>query len=544
MRILHIENQFKGLGGQYLKNPKSFEAFFPYGLSDDAFENRKNDVLALEYDRNGLSDALYKGNELLGASKETLMNCERLKNSTSTVVVTGQQAGLVTGPLYTLYKAARTISLAKMLEQRWGTPVIPIFWVASEDHDFDEVSAVHLSSAGKIATHSVGKKDSRKQSIGNHILGNDEEELLRQVMEFCKDELHIQELSAVLNETFFAGEDYGKWFGRIIVRLFASHGLVVIDPMWQCVRCLQKPFLEQAISLNEKVDAAFRQQTELVKELGHQPAIELNERHSCLFKYDGGERLPLFRTADGEFEVESSKGVHRYSPEALLEIVTNNPEKFSTNVVLRPVVQEVLMPNIAYVGGPGEIAYHAQLTEVYGHFGRKMPVLVPRLQVTMVESDAVGIMRRYGLDIGDIFVKKQIEVENAFLKQVDEYDVEGRFMHFRDAFVENYEALIGGLGPIHEEMGDLIAKNRGMMSGQIDYLEDKVRSHHRRRFKDELKDIAKVCGTVRPNGDLQERIINFSVIYAKLGKSWIDVLVDTPAEELRHLVMYCEDMEA
>ena len=389
---------FSGISQSYLEDKAFRDRYYTYDPdAEDAWKERIGKIKETKYKRDDLADALLKLNDSLGASGETLANIEKLRNSSTLCVVTGQQTGILGGPLFTLYKASTTIKKAKQLSEAYGIDVVPVFWLASEDHDFDEARGIALIDEGKLKKVKVDKKPGigknnpfktshnysyLKEPVGwidintsvkslmieaGHAWNNTEFE------SWCKD---------LFENTIRENETLSKWFARIYLEIFASQGLIVVDPMDKAIRDLGTDFLKSAIAKSDQVIQSVIKKGIELSEAGYSPLITPREGATGLYYLERGERIQIIHE-EGLYTVREGDEREAFCLDEIMKLMECHPEEFSTNVILRPVIQDVYLPTVAYVAGPGEASYYAQLKDVYEHFDMEMPIILPRENYTV-----------------------------------------------------------------------------------------------------------------------------------------------------------------
>jgi bacillithiol biosynthesis cysteine-adding enzyme BshC len=339
---------------------------------------------------------LTKQNLAMGAGTETLANLGRLADGAN-AVVTGQQVGLFGGPLMTLAKAATAVRRAEDAS-RAGHPHVPIFWMASEDHDLAEVD--HVLLPGKDSgLHPLRLKTPTHHAVpvGNIPLGGAVRPLLDELQKYLGD----GDAWRLLADAYTPENTYAGAFGRLLHHLFARHGLIVIDASTRDFHALARPVLRAAIEQAAPLREALQERTRTLESSGHHAQVLVTDTSSLLFLLDEktGARHALKQTTKEMW----AAGNERYHTKDLLAILDSAPERISPSALLRPVMQDALLPTSAYIGGPAEIAYFAQSQVVYERvLGRVTPVL-PRLSITLVEHATARLLEHYGLAITDIF---------------------------------------------------------------------------------------------------------------------------------------------
>jgi bacillithiol biosynthesis cysteine-adding enzyme BshC len=393
----------------YLKNPLALRKFFPSALRSHVdVPARLPEVLNnYKIDRDKLAGALLEMNKRWQASAQTLENIQRLRQNDSVAVVTGQQAGIFTGALYTIYKAISAIKAAACYRGR-GINAVPVFWIATEDHDFAEIaetfvqnrngclSRITMSAAAETAGLPVGKivlDDSINESI-EHLFA-----------ELPKTEFSA-ELENLVRESYQPGRTVGDAFALVMSRLFGEYGLVLFDPLDEELKQLAAPLYLEAIEKSAEITAALLARNKELESEGYHAQILVEESSFPLFWLDeAGKRHALRRMADGKL---SAKGDEKqFEIDELKELARNSPQRLSPNATLRNVVQDYLLPTAVYFGGAAEIAYSAQNAEVYRILNRPVTPMLPRASATIIEPRVRRTLDKYNLRMADFFCRPE-----------------------------------------------------------------------------------------------------------------------------------------
>ena len=371
-------------------------------------------------DAGRLADALAAQSREFGAGDVALANVERLRAGARTVV-TGQQVGLLGGPLLTLLKAATAVARAAEATRATGVEHVPVFWLASEDHDLAEVDQVSLLSKQAVETLKLGLSG-HGAAVGGVVLGEGVEALLEQASEL----LGYAPVCDLLRECYVPGATLAGAFARLMARLFAAQGLIVMDAAGREFHALGEPVLRAAIERAGELEAALLERTRELEGAGFHAQVLVKAGASLLFLFDEetGERLALRRVEsldpnhrEGQERDERGAqgsdvwkaGSRSYSTAELLGILEATPERISPNALLRPLFQDTILPTAAYVGGPAEIAYFAQSAVLYERLlGRLTPVL-PRFSATLVEPAIAAVMAKDEVSLEDVLTAKTAE---------------------------------------------------------------------------------------------------------------------------------------
>ena len=357
-------------------------------------------------DRIRLADALERQSVGFGASAAALANIERLRAG-ARAVVTGQQVGLLGGPLLTLLKAATAVSRARQATAATGVEHVPVFWLATEDHDLAEVDTVSLLEASRqgtnVETLKAGLKAAGAVPVGGVVLGEEMDGLLAQVSTL----LGYAPVCEELRECYAAGQTLGGAFARWMAKVFAGQGLVVMDASMREFHALGAAALRFAIEHAEELEGALLERSEALVRAGYHAQVLVTRGASLLFLVDAptGDRQALKRVGEGGWRA----GGRGYSKEDLLGILESEPERLSPNALLRPVFQDTILPTAAYVGGPAEIAYFAQSEVLYRRILGWLTPVLPRVSATLLTPAVAAVMAKHEVTVEDVIAAKTME---------------------------------------------------------------------------------------------------------------------------------------
>lgn len=366
-------------------------AFYGSNPFDDSW--KRGTQPRLQPDRDALVDALSAQATLFGSSQATFQNLQALRDG-ARVVVTGQQVGLLGGPLLTLMKAATAIRKAQVASEA-GVPHVPIFWMATEDHDLDEVNQVAFLGKQSVETLRSTFPQHRQQPVGGLVLGPQIEAVLEQAEEL----LAYAPITEVLRNAYTANDTLASAFAKFIATVFADFGLIVIDASTRAFHAMGAPVLRAAIERADELHAAVVAQNAALGAAGYSAQVLVHDDSTLLFLVDeDGNRIALKKEVGSDAWMAGSRVI---SAAELLTIVDTEPERISPNALLRPVFQDAILPTSAYIGGPAEIAYFAQLQPLYlAILGVATPIL-PRLTATVVTPAIRTMMDRHEVTLRD-----------------------------------------------------------------------------------------------------------------------------------------------
>jgi len=524
----------------YLRDPIALREFYPSAVRfHHELPARAPEVLAAhQTDRNLLCDALQDMNAAWGAGEETLKNIQRLREADCLAVVSGQQAGLFSGPLYTIYKALSAVKLAGCLTQR-NNKAVPVFWIATEDHDFLEVAkAEFIGRDCKLTRVEVSPDLHREgQPVGCVIIDSSINAVVDRLLELLPSSEFTPDLEAVLRDAWRPGRTYGEAFARMMTSLLGRHGLVLLDPLDQRLKELAAPLYASAALRAQEIATAIEVRSRRLVEAGYHAQVTASENSFPLFIHDAsGARHALTRSYDGRYTTKQEDKA--YTIQELSELALAHPEQFSPNVTLRAVVQDYLLPTIAYYGGAAEIAYFAQTAEVYRLLERPITPILPRSSLTMIERHTGRILERYGLTLEDLFTGP----ESVLKRVVEEYlgaETARSFEKTELAVNSDLDNLREQLRSIDPTLADALETGRRKINYQLEGL--RTRFHRAQMARDEAahRQLLRAFDQLCPNKELQERHINVTSLLVRHGRyvvDWIYNAINIGSNE--HQIVY------
>jgi len=361
-----------------------------------------------QIDRPKLCDILKEINESFEAGQKTFENIEKLRETDCLAIVTGQQAGLFSGALYTIYKALSAVKIAENL-QKHNIKTVPVFWIAEEDHDFDEISKTfNLDKAGKLVKSENTPRD-YKENVPVGLVKLDETitDTIENLFSNLPHTEYTDEVKHLILKTYQPGETYSTAFAKLIARLFADFGLIIITPLDKHLKELCAPVFAAAIENSKEISTALIHRNDQLSGKNYQPQVLVEKDYFPFFlQSENGERQSLRRDAEkGKIKIQKSKKTFEINE--LLEIARSSPERLSPNALMRPVVQDYLLPTLAYFGGGAEIAYFAQNAVIYKILNRPVTPIRHRASFTVIERKHARTLEKYKLDFLDLFAGKE-----------------------------------------------------------------------------------------------------------------------------------------
>jgi bacillithiol biosynthesis cysteine-adding enzyme BshC len=499
------------LFADFTYHPDRVRSFYPRLPSDPGvFETTAREMEFPPEKRAALVAALRQQN---GDSPQL----DLLAQQGTAAVVTGQQVGLFSGPAYTIYKALTAVKLARSLAAQ-GIPAVPIFWLATEDHDFAEVNHCWVFDAEhhpiKLETpHSPASSPISSQPVGQFILSAPPIAELRAALSGLP---FGGEVSALVEETYQPGRTMGEAFSALIKRLLAQYGLLHVDPMSPAMRELAAPAIRSALAAAPDLTAAVRERNRALEAAGYHAQVHVEDQTSFVFLLENGRRYTLRR-----FGRDYLQNGRRFSTEELME----RAAQLSPNALLRPVVEDSMLPTVAYIGGPAELAYLAQSEVIYRAILGRMPVPVHRAGFTLLDQRCRKLMTRYGLSLADC-AHGEDAVRDRIAARLIPPALSGTLARTKATVEHAVDNLARDLASFDASLAAALGKNRQKMLYQLAKMERKIGRETMARDARVARDAAYLSGLVYPQRHLQERLYSILPFLAKHGMGLIDDLYE------------------
>lgn len=487
----------------YAYNPLDFESYERAAAQIDFPPERRAALVEALHAQNGPSAELTK-----------------LGETGSVAVVTGQQVGLFSGPCYTIYKALTAAKLAATLTER-GIPAVAVFWLATEDHDLAEVNHAHtLSASHRLVRHEVPSPAVDHSPVGGLAFPD-----------YPVDELaaalgglpHADDVLEAVRASYVPGATLGRAFMRLLQRLLSGYPLLYLDPLRPAIRQIATPLLTRAVEQSAELSARLLARNAELEAAGYHAQVHFESRTSLFFLLQDGQRLTLHRDGD-----DYVLGDTRFTPAQLAA----QAAALSPNALLRPVVQDYLLPTVAQVGGPAELAYLAQSEVLYNALNRPAPVVVPRSGFTLVDSRAAKLLKRYELSVKDCL--DSLDGLNARIAQrlVPE-GLAKSLENSRETTTAMFDRLVEEVAAFDKTLGEAAAKSRAKVLYQIGKIEAKTALQALRHNERAATEAAYLFYSLYPEKHLQERLYTILPFVARYGldlvdRLYADVHIDCP----------------
>ena len=528
------------LFSQYQKDPLSLSKYYPSAVAhpSDVAERIPDVLTHFSVDRADLCDALDEMNRDAGSGEMALDNIHLLREPDTVAVVTGQQAGLFTGPLYTIYKALSAIKMAECLS-RSGRKVVPIFWIATEDHDFEEVSTTTVRGKdGKLEEFAYRPTElATNVSVGDIGIGASISDTIEKLMASLPSTEFSTELERLLRNSYADGEQFGRAFAGLLAALFRDHGLILIDPLHAGIKKLAAPIYFEAIERSASmVESLVLRGRDLISDGFHAQVLVEDDYFPLFWHTDAGERTALKHAGNGVYRSKADR--REFTLAELAETARMEPSRFSPGVMLRPVVQDYLLPAVCYFGGGAEIAYFAQNSEVYRILERPVTPILHRQSFTVVETKQARTMEKYGLEFEDLFAGRE-EIRRRIVDEHLSPETAGLFEEVEERINAELNRLDNELSQVDLTLANNLVTRQRKILYHIAALRQKAYDAQMRRDDTLDRRIDAIFESLLPKGQLQERTLNIATFLNNYGPyfvQWMYAAIDL--EDPSHRIVY------
>ena len=472
--------------------------------------------------RRTVTAALRDINRALGGSEAAQRNLDKLEGG-AVAIVSGQQVGLFGGPAYAFYKALSAIRIAEEVSEA-GIPAVPVFWMATEDHDLDEVRHVSWFRSGKLTRFELPAEEPLGRPVGRVRLGSTIEEFAKTAADLLAGP-GSQNVASILQESYRAEETYGSAFGKLFARVFADYGLILLDPLDARLHRIAAPIYRKALEDRDELTEKLLQRSKELEGAGFDAQVKVAATSTLLFHFQDGLRQAVLAAGNGAGRTKFKCGAVSWTREEAFRLVDAEPESFSPNALLRPVVQDYLLPTVAFSAGPAEISYLAQSEVAYRHFLGRVPVILPRADFTVLDAKADKLLQRYQLCIENIWAGPQElrgRMESVSLPKELAGDFDRRKSQIETTLanlgeeIKNLDATLSGavetaknkmtfqLEKLREKTGRALDERAGLIAEHLEFLEN----------------------LLYPDKTLQSRELCFLPFLAQWGLEGLQVLKD------------------
>lgn len=515
------EESYKKLKPFFNAHFRSNEEFFK--VIDEKVQNYNTNRY---FDKNVLIDILKRQNVDFGGDEFTAQNIELLKSDNTFTVVTGQQVGLYTGPLYTVLKTITSIKLAKELKEKFPQfDFVPLFWLEAEDHDIDEANHIDIinkqNELVRIGFESQPDSEDSSKKPSKPVGSLKLDEMVNSINEQLRSNLidtdFKNKLMDMITSCYHPEADYKTAFAKMMNELFRGYGVIFLDPSDAEVKRLLIPIFERELRTSPKLcETIISTSAELEKNYD----LQVKPKVINMFFLHNGNRLLIEPRDEGRFALRNSK--RRFENEELLNVLQENPELFSPNVVLRPICQDYLLPTVAYVGGPGEISYFAQFKPVYQHYGITMPVIFPRASATIIEGKIAKFMSNFNVKLEDIF--HQSFLVSKVVDKLSEVKVEDEVSKYSDELNKLFYDMRNMTARVDQTLLNTVDNMKERMKQNLEQFKAKLINSQAKKSDTTTSQIDKVVNNIYPDHQLQERVINITYFLNKYDDAFMKKL--------------------
>jgi bacillithiol synthase len=473
-------------------------------------------------DREGVSKVVSAQLERRGAPSHARSAAAQLANPSTVAIVTGQQAGLFGGPLYTLLKAVTAIRLARKVSGTHGVAAIPVFWVEAEDHDWDEVRTARvLDSQLALREISLDHLDGAgSRPVASLVLDDGIGDALGALESSLQETEFTQELMARLRAHYRPGQRMGTAFASWLDDLLGRYGLVVFEAADPAAKPLVASLFARELEAPCRTAHLAKQTGEAMRALGHNPQVEPADDSVALFYLGDGRRDSIKRRDDGYALGETIRQQDDVRKEA-----AEHPDRFSPNVLLRPVVQDRLFPTVCYVAGPSELAYQAQLGAIYQDFAVEVPLLYPRANATLLDAGAVRFLEKYDLPLESLQPQDESALNRLLQSQLPP-GVENALQSAGDEIRARLEVLTAALPAIDPTLVGAAETTLERMQETLKHLHNKIIQASKRKDDTLRRQFTRTQALAFPEGQPQERIVDLAFFLNRYGQPLCDRLLE------------------
>ncbi|WP_427138498.1 bacillithiol biosynthesis cysteine-adding enzyme BshC [Psychrobacillus psychrodurans] len=521
---------------KYLEDITDLSSFFHYEWNQKAFNKRIQEADFSKHKRTELAEVITSFMSKYGISAKSKQHIDELKNN-GIVVIGGQQAGILSGPLYSIHKAISVIALAKQQREILGVPVIPVFWIAGEDHDIDEINHVYIERSRTLQKlvypeKSRIKKIASESTFDLQLMNG----YLDEIFKSLPETLYTKSLKLKVIELLENNLTYTSFFTALMNELFQEEGLLLLDAAYEPLRKLESDFFQlQILHSAEIAKVVFEHEGEMERE-GFGTPIQAKESAAHLFYIEEGERFLLERVND-RF-IHEAKGIS-FTLDEMMVIAREHPERLSNNVVTRPIMQEMVFPVLSFIAGPGEIAYWGTLKTAFELFDMKMPVLMPRISISIVNAKTQSLLEKLSFTIEDVWDGSLQDAKLNYINNNRNEEIPHLVEEIKEDLIEKYEKLEKLLMNDGLKLSPLVQKNLLNHEKQLKFIHNAIEDTFLSKLDATINRYDRISMNLVPNGGLQERTYTPIQLLNEYGPSLIQKLLEVPYEfNGKHHVIY------
>lgn len=520
--------EYNDLFIDYVTNFKLVEKYYNFYYDKSGFDQsigqKKSYLEECRISRIEIAEILKEQNKFYNSSETCFSNIELLKNSNSYAIVTGQQIGILTGNLYTIYKAINTVQLSRRLSVQFPDyNFIPVFWLETDDHDFLEINNINildtLNNPSNISYFEKGiEKERYLTPVGNIILDYSINSFIDKLESSLTKTEFTPQLFEFIRKSYRDGIGLTTAFARFFNYIAGDLGIVFINPSQKEIKKMLLPIFEKELMNYPKVSETVIS-TSATLELDYEPQVK-PKPINLFFTYNNNRHL--IEPKEEGFSLRNTR--QKYSKEEFFNLLYSYTENFSANVILRPVCQDYLLPTIAYIAGPGETAYFAQFKEVYEFFGLKMPVIYPRTTVTLIEKRTLDILNKFNLGFEDLFDESGLK--EKIINKINETKPDEIFSSLDDEISAVIYTHCKDLEKIDKNLVNNLKNKADKFKDNLSVLKQKFVESLVQQNESTIKKVNSVINNVYPSETFQERFLNITYFINKYGFDLIGNLLN------------------
>jgi bacillithiol synthase len=466
--------------------------------------------------RSAVVEVLSEQNQQMGSDGEVQKNIERLDKG-AVAIVTGQQASLFSGPAYSIYKALDAIQWAKKLT-RAGVDAVPVFWIATEDHDLAEANQASFGERYAVARLELPlEKEVEGRSVGRIALGDSADAVVDHALELLQGP-GKREVAEAIRASYGPNETFGSAFGKLMARLMKGRGLILLDPLDKRLHELARPVYRKAAEDAESITHELLARSKELDRDGFHAQVKVTQQSTLLFLDVNGKREAV-RRKNGGFVA----GNLRLSKDDLLRKIDEEPEVLTASVLLRPVLQDSILPTAAYIGGPAEVAYMAQAQVVYRRVLGGMSAILPRASFTLMEPEMARVVKKYHLSFRDVLSGRQ-QLRRKMEAQYLPRGIAARFARDEKALRKMLAGYDKPLGRLDKTLGGARETAEKKMLYQFEKLRGKTARAENARTGVLDRHESEILSALYPHRGLQERTLCLLPFLARRGMELLNRL--------------------
>jgi bacillithiol synthase len=525
----------------YLDYLNDFEKVRNYYTNNFRDENSYHEIFAnLATRQNSNKSAIVKilkdQYQSFSPSGKTKKNIELLNDNKTVAVFTGQQLGLLGGPLYTIYKIFTTIKLTEYLKIEFSDyNFVPVFWMAGDDHDFEEISSINLISKENELQNIIYADGNEpvynRGCVGNLKFNKSILEFKNTIKESVRETEFSKDIFSFVDDIFNENLTIKDSFFKLLFKIFDDTGLVIFNPQDPEVKKLLIPiFKKELIDFKKHTGDLLLTSADLDDNYHAQVKVKpIN-----LFMSDETGRH-LIEPVENEYRLKGKR--KRITKDEILDFVENKPEIFSANVLLRPICEDYLFPTGFYIAGPGEISYYAQAMPLYKHYNLQQPIIYPRATATIVEGNIAKILIKYNLSTLD-FLMGSDKLKELVIQSLSNYNLEEEFSKTNESIEKSLKSLSELLGVLDNNLNNVSEATKNKIFHQLGVLKNKAMKAHENKFDSALRQISKAQNIIYPDDNLQERELTIINFINKYGFDFFDWLYnELDVREFKHQIL-------